>query len=162
VQTIFPGLLCCGHAYFQLDARISVAWPSLLLIESKIYQIMMVLSYSVAGKMKPIFCGNFEYDARPSDLERLFSRYGKVERVDMKSGKISRPSCIGNLFIYIWCEKRFALFLSLSLFLSFFFCWISTKEVFGLLCSSAFSQESNKKFSKEKCSVSEWGSWGLW
>ncbi|XP_062151359.1 uncharacterized protein LOC133879425 [Alnus glutinosa] len=35
--------------------------------------------------MKPIFCGNFEYDARPSDLERLFSRYGKVERVDMKS-----------------------------------------------------------------------------
>ncbi|XP_018830721.2 serine/arginine-rich splicing factor RS40-like isoform X1 [Juglans regia] len=37
-------------------------------------------------KMRPIFCGNFEYDARPSDLERLFSRYGKVERVDMKSG----------------------------------------------------------------------------
>ncbi|KAG6671258.1 hypothetical protein I3843_Q004100 [Carya illinoinensis] len=37
-------------------------------------------------EMRPIFCGNFEYDARPSDLERLFSRYGKVERVDMKSG----------------------------------------------------------------------------
>lgn len=55
----------------------------------------MVLSYSVAGKMRPIFCGNFEYDARPSDLERLFGRYGKVERVDMKSGKISRPSCVG-------------------------------------------------------------------
>ncbi|XP_059449390.1 serine/arginine-rich splicing factor RS40 isoform X1 [Corylus avellana] len=36
--------------------------------------------------MRPIFCGNFEYDARPSDLERLFGRYGKVERVDMKSG----------------------------------------------------------------------------
>ncbi|KAJ8626445.1 hypothetical protein MRB53_019752 [Persea americana] len=36
--------------------------------------------------MKPIFCGNFEYDARQSDLERLFSRYGKVDRVDMKSG----------------------------------------------------------------------------
>ncbi|XP_050254387.1 serine/arginine-rich splicing factor RS40 isoform X1 [Quercus robur] len=36
--------------------------------------------------MRPIFCGNFEYDARQSDLERLFGRYGKVERVDMKSG----------------------------------------------------------------------------
>ena len=37
--------------------------------------------------MKPIFCGNFEYDARQSDLERLFRKYGRVERVDMKSGK---------------------------------------------------------------------------
>ncbi|KAG6533636.1 serine/arginine-rich splicing factor RS41-like isoform X1 [Zingiber officinale] len=36
--------------------------------------------------MRPIFCGNFEYDARQSELERLFSRYGKVDRVDMKSG----------------------------------------------------------------------------
>lgn len=36
--------------------------------------------------MKPIFCGNLEYDARPSELERLFKRYGKVERVDVKSG----------------------------------------------------------------------------
>lgn len=36
--------------------------------------------------MRPIFCGNLEYDARLSDLERAFSRYGKVDRVDMKSG----------------------------------------------------------------------------
>ncbi|XP_024993301.1 serine/arginine-rich splicing factor RS31-like isoform X1 [Cynara cardunculus var. scolymus] len=36
--------------------------------------------------MKPIFCGNFEYETRQSDLERLFGRYGRVERVDMKSG----------------------------------------------------------------------------
>ncbi|XP_061372976.1 serine/arginine-rich splicing factor RS41-like isoform X2 [Gastrolobium bilobum] len=36
--------------------------------------------------MRPIFCGNFEYDARQSELERLFRRYGKVDRVDMKSG----------------------------------------------------------------------------
>lgn len=36
--------------------------------------------------MRPIFCGNFEYDARQSELERLFGRYGKVDRVDMKSG----------------------------------------------------------------------------
>lgn len=39
------------------------------------------------GNMKPVFCGNFEYDARESDLERLFRKYGKVERVDMKAGK---------------------------------------------------------------------------
>ncbi|KAK8956548.1 Arginine/serine-rich-splicing factor RSP41 [Platanthera zijinensis] len=36
--------------------------------------------------MKPIFCGNFEYDARQSEIERLFSKYGRVDRVDMKSG----------------------------------------------------------------------------
>ncbi|KAL3647381.1 hypothetical protein CASFOL_008349 [Castilleja foliolosa] len=36
--------------------------------------------------MKPIFCGNFEFDARQTELERLFRRYGKVDRVDMKSG----------------------------------------------------------------------------
>ncbi|KAF8379972.1 hypothetical protein HHK36_027438 [Tetracentron sinense] len=38
-------------------------------------------------KMRPVFCGNFEYETRHSDLERLFSRYGRVERVDIKSGK---------------------------------------------------------------------------
>ncbi|XP_076935928.1 serine/arginine-rich splicing factor RS40-like isoform X2 [Bidens hawaiensis] len=36
--------------------------------------------------MRPIFCGNFEFDARQGDLERLFRKYGKVDRVDMKSG----------------------------------------------------------------------------
>ncbi|KAL9252384.1 Serine/arginine-rich splicing factor RS40-like protein [Drosera capensis] len=36
--------------------------------------------------MRPIFCGNLEFDARQSELERLFRRYGNVERVDMKSG----------------------------------------------------------------------------
>jgi arginine/serine-rich splicing factor 4/5/6 len=30
--------------------------------------------------------GNFGYDSRQSDLERLFGKYGKIERVDMKSG----------------------------------------------------------------------------
>lgn len=41
--------------------------------------------------MRAIFCGNFEYDARQSELERLFRRYGKVDKVDMKSGKIPPP-----------------------------------------------------------------------
>lgn len=36
--------------------------------------------------MRAIFCGNVEFDARQSDVERLFRRYGKVDRVDMKSG----------------------------------------------------------------------------
>ncbi|KAJ9171544.1 hypothetical protein P3X46_014900 [Hevea brasiliensis] len=35
---------------------------------------------------RPIFVGNFEYDIRQSELERLFGKYGRVERVDMKSG----------------------------------------------------------------------------
>lgn len=36
--------------------------------------------------MKAIFCGNLDYDARQSDVERLFRRYGRIDRVDMKSG----------------------------------------------------------------------------
>jgi len=36
--------------------------------------------------MKPLYCGNLEYEARQSEIERLFGAYGNVERVDMKSG----------------------------------------------------------------------------
>jgi arginine/serine-rich splicing factor 4/5/6 len=36
--------------------------------------------------MKPVFVGNFEYGTRQSELQRLFSKYGRVERVDIKSG----------------------------------------------------------------------------
>ncbi|GMI98969.1 arginine/serine-rich splicing factor 31 [Hibiscus trionum] len=36
--------------------------------------------------MRPVFVGNFEYETRQSELERLFSKYGRIERVDMKSG----------------------------------------------------------------------------
>ena len=59
------------------------------------------------GKMRPIFCGNFEYDARQSDLERLFGRYGKVERVDMKSGEISCLPCVCLVlcfFVFLFFE----------------------------------------------------------
>lgn len=61
--------------------------------------------------MRPIFCGNFEYDTRQSDLERLFSKYGRVERVDMKSG------------IFFWGD--FILQTSFFIFLLFivFFSW---------------------------------------
>eukprot|EP00249_Psilotum_nudum_P010097 c22333_g1_i2 orf=237-671(+) len=36
--------------------------------------------------MRTIFCRNFEYDARQSEIERLFAKYGRVDRVDMKAG----------------------------------------------------------------------------
>ncbi|XAR71746.1 hypothetical protein NMG60_11018151 [Bertholletia excelsa] len=36
--------------------------------------------------MRSIFCGNIDYDTRQSELERLFRKYGKVDRIDMKSG----------------------------------------------------------------------------
>ncbi|KAJ7961750.1 Serine/arginine-rich splicing factor like [Quillaja saponaria] len=36
--------------------------------------------------MKPVFVGNFDYETRQSELERLFSKYGRIDRVDMKSG----------------------------------------------------------------------------
>ncbi|KAF9602299.1 hypothetical protein IFM89_026416 [Coptis chinensis] len=42
--------------------------------------------------MRPLFCGNFEYETRQSDLDRLFSKYGRVQRVDMKSGKLLRKT----------------------------------------------------------------------
>lgn len=48
-------------------------------------------------EMRPIFCGNFEYDARQNDLERLFGRYGKVDRVDMKAGEFFCSSCVDYL-----------------------------------------------------------------
>mmetsp|Transcript_36761 Transcript_36761/g.103717 ORF Transcript_36761/g.103717 Transcript_36761/m.103717 type:complete len:104 (+) Transcript_36761:183-494(+) len=36
---------------------------------------------------RPIFCGNFEYDARQDEIERLFEKFGPLERVDMKTGE---------------------------------------------------------------------------
>lgn len=36
--------------------------------------------------MKPVFVGNFEFETRQSELEQLFGKYGRVERVDIKSG----------------------------------------------------------------------------
>ncbi|KAL8546149.1 hypothetical protein ACS0TY_006030 [Phlomoides rotata] len=35
--------------------------------------------------MRPIFCMNLDFDARQSEIERLFKRYGRVDRVDIKS-----------------------------------------------------------------------------
>eukprot|EP00246_Nothoceros_aenigmaticus_P002131 TRINITY_DN12923_c0_g1_i6.p1 TRINITY_DN12923_c0_g1~~TRINITY_DN12923_c0_g1_i6.p1 ORF type:complete len:115 (-),score=14.44 TRINITY_DN12923_c0_g1_i6:297-641(-) len=43
--------------------------------------------------MRPVFCGNFEYDARPSEIEHMFSKFGKVDRVDMKTGVCIERKC---------------------------------------------------------------------
>lgn len=49
-------------------------------------ELKIQIFISCVAEMKPIFCGNLEYDSRQSELERLFGRYGRVDRVDMKSG----------------------------------------------------------------------------
>jgi RNA recognition motif-containing protein len=36
--------------------------------------------------MRPVFCGNFDLEARQYDQERLFSKYSPISRIDMKSG----------------------------------------------------------------------------
>eukprot|EP00195_Chlamydomonas_chlamydogama_P007005 CAMPEP_0202893732 /NCGR_PEP_ID=MMETSP1392-20130828/3259_1 /ASSEMBLY_ACC=CAM_ASM_000868 /TAXON_ID=225041 /ORGANISM="Chlamydomonas chlamydogama, Strain SAG 11-48b" /LENGTH=275 /DNA_ID=CAMNT_0049578173 /DNA_START=93 /DNA_END=920 /DNA_ORIENTATION=- len=35
---------------------------------------------------RPVFCGNFEYDAEEKEVFRLFDKYGPVDRIDMKQG----------------------------------------------------------------------------
>lgn len=36
--------------------------------------------------LPPVYIGNYEYDADERELERLFEKYGKVDRVEFKSG----------------------------------------------------------------------------
>lgn len=35
-----------------------------------------------------MYVGNYEYEASERELERLFDRYGRVRRVDFKSGEL--------------------------------------------------------------------------
>lgn len=64
--------------------------------------------------MRPVFVGNFEYDTRQSDLERLFRKYGRVERVDTKSGK-SVNSFFFFLQLYFLCRERMMIDRSLEI-----------------------------------------------
>lgn len=64
----------------------------------------MFVKLCSTGKMKAIFCGNFEYDCRETELERLFRRYGKVDRVDMKAGK---RFCLGFSQFYNYLFVHF-------------------------------------------------------
>lgn len=52
----------------------------------------------MAAKIRPVYCGNFEYDARQSEIERLFKEYGRVDRVDMKTGKFDYNFLASYLF----------------------------------------------------------------
>ncbi|KAB5527043.1 hypothetical protein DKX38_020890 [Salix brachista] len=54
--------------------------------EEEILSLQLICLLGLTRRMKAIFCGNLDYDARQSDLERLFRRYGRIDRVDMKSG----------------------------------------------------------------------------
>nr|XP_033511908.1 serine/arginine-rich splicing factor RS31-like isoform X4 [Nicotiana tomentosiformis] len=49
---------------------------------------VFLVKNSKESNMRPIFVGNFGYDTRQSELERLFSKYGRIERVDMKNDAI--------------------------------------------------------------------------
>ena len=60
---------------------------------------ILILKAIRTKRMRPIFAGNLEYDTRQSELERLFSKYGRIDRVDMKSGK-ALPVCIINQSIF--------------------------------------------------------------
>jgi RNA recognition motif-containing protein len=62
-------------------------------------------------KMRPVFVGNFEYETRQSDLERLFDKYGRVDRVDMKSGKVSSKLYAGEILLFVRLEFEFVFWL---------------------------------------------------
>ncbi|KAF8032687.1 hypothetical protein BT93_D1570 [Corymbia citriodora subsp. variegata] len=71
----------------RLGPRVS-CHPAIVPIQIPVpsfHQWNLGLSFDQA-RMRPVFVGNFEYETRQSELERLFSKYGRVERVDMKSG----------------------------------------------------------------------------
>lgn len=36
---------------------------------------------------RPVYCGNFEYDTSIREIEKLFEKYGDVDRVEMKTGE---------------------------------------------------------------------------
>nr|CAZ96098.1 arginine/serine-rich splicing factor [Saccharum hybrid cultivar R570] len=57
-------------------------------------------NFELSG-MRPVFCGNLDYDVRISEVERLFGKYGRVERVDLKT--VERSG--GFAFVYMEDER---------------------------------------------------------
>ncbi|KAJ6940572.1 hypothetical protein NC651_006640 [Populus alba x Populus x berolinensis] len=47
---------------------------------NKGFTLLSSRTQSSSGMARPVFVGNFEHETRQSDLERLFSKYGKLER----------------------------------------------------------------------------------
>lgn len=70
--------------------------------------------------MKPLYCGNIEYEARQTDIERLFGRYGRVDRVDMKSGNKQHQVHINTQFLSIHFSYIYNSILPQQMFVSFF------------------------------------------
>ena len=69
----------------------------------------MFVANSPAAKMRPVFVGNLDYDTRHSELDRLFYRYGRVERIDVKSGlpALAFPPFAHPLFIFVFYRYGF-------------------------------------------------------
>ena len=49
--------------------------------------LCLVVIMSLTFLVVQVFCGNFEYDARAREIERLFEIYGPIDRVEMKTGE---------------------------------------------------------------------------
>ena len=62
----------CVFSYGVISNRSQVVWRGLFWIGEKM--------------SRHVLCGNFEYETRKTNLELLLSKYGRVERVDMKPG----------------------------------------------------------------------------
>lgn len=69
--------------------------------------------------MKAIFCGNFDYEARQSDLERLFRKYGKVDRVDMKSGKFGLLLLVRHCIVWMIIVYLYFIFLRVIFYFAY-------------------------------------------
>lgn len=80
-KTIAP--TCCCH---QISAEFD--WL-VYLVSCCLIQGLDRASNITMGGDRPVFCGNFEYDANVREIERLFERYGALDRVDMKTGEAS-------------------------------------------------------------------------
>ncbi|WRX08112.1 RNA recognition motif domain - like 6 [Theobroma cacao] len=46
------------------------------------------VQFCLGGTMRPVFVGNFEYETRQSELERLFSKYGRIERELLRENEL--------------------------------------------------------------------------
>ncbi|CAL5028902.1 unnamed protein product [Urochloa decumbens] len=49
--------------------------------------------------MRPVFVGNLDYDTRHVELDHIFYRYGRIDRIDMKSGTTRESIATPVLFI---------------------------------------------------------------
>lgn len=47
----------------------------------------LMLPFTLSCSTTQVFCGNFEYDASERSVLDLFERFGRVQRIDMKTGE---------------------------------------------------------------------------